>query len=131
MSSLIPVLNCGSSSIKFALFDGAIESLPRRPLWSGKVDGIGGTKPTYVETGAPPVAVTLHKARPYHAAHEHVRARVEAQLGKRRLGVVAHRVVHGGSKYSVPARIDAAVLADLRTYIPLAPQRAAATDAVP
>jgi acetate kinase len=34
---------------------------------------------------------------------------------------VAHRVVHGGSKYLQPVRLDAAVLVDLKTYIPLAP----------
>ena len=39
----ILVLNCGSSSIKFALFDGDVEPLPRKPLWAGKVDGIGGS----------------------------------------------------------------------------------------
>ncbi|MDO8304305.1 MAG: acetate kinase, partial [Herminiimonas sp.] len=42
MSDLILVLNCGSSSIKFALFDPSISPLPRKPLWNGKVDGIGG-----------------------------------------------------------------------------------------
>ena len=34
---------------------------------------------------------------------------------------VAHRVVHGGSKYGAPLSVDAAVLADLKSYIPLAP----------
>src|SRR5690606_18052930 len=38
---LILVLNCGSSSIKFALFDAAAEPLPRTPRWGGKVQGIG------------------------------------------------------------------------------------------
>ena len=31
--SLILVLNCGSSSIKFALFDAQACPLPRKPLW--------------------------------------------------------------------------------------------------
>jgi acetate kinase len=34
---------------------------------------------------------------------------------------IAHRVVHGGAKYAAPVRVDAAVLADLKSYIPLAP----------
>jgi acetate kinase len=37
------------------------------------------------------------------------------------LATVAHRVVHGGSKYFDPVLVDAAVLADLKSYIPLAP----------
>ena len=36
---LILVLNCGSSSIKFALFDAGRSPLPREPVWNGKVQG--------------------------------------------------------------------------------------------
>jgi hypothetical protein len=52
---LILVLNCGSSSIKFALFDAAACPLPRQPLWNGKVQGIGGPGPDFGETGVCPV----------------------------------------------------------------------------
>ena len=51
-ASSILVLNCGSSSIKFALFDASRPELPRKPWWNGKVDGIGGAKPTFGATGA-------------------------------------------------------------------------------
>jgi acetate kinase len=34
---------------------------------------------------------------------------------------VVHRVVHGGSKYAAPVRVDQDVLADLKGYIELAP----------
>ena len=39
-ASFIVVLNCGSSSIKFGLFDAADPG--RTPAWNGKVQGIGG-----------------------------------------------------------------------------------------
>ena len=55
MTVPILVLNCGSSSIKFALFDVAVEPLPRMPLWDGKVEGIGGTNARLVERGSAPV----------------------------------------------------------------------------
>ena len=42
---LILVLNCGSSSIKFALFE-ADAVPPRQALWKGKVEGICGDNPT-------------------------------------------------------------------------------------
>src|SRR5690606_39856399 len=42
---LVLVLNCGSSSIKFALFDAGQDPLPRQPAWNGKVHGIGGAGP--------------------------------------------------------------------------------------
>lgn len=121
MNGLILVLNCGSSSIKFALFDAAQRPLPRTPLWNGKVDGIGGPSPTFGETGVAPARVALDPTYPYHAALEHIRARVTTRRGGRPLAAVAHRVVHGGSKYFAPTRVDQRVLADLRSYIPLAP----------
>jgi acetate kinase len=121
VSDLIFVLNCGSSSIKFALFDSGQSPLPRKPLWNGKVDGIGGPCPTFGETGIKPQPLSLDAAHPYHAALENIRERVLARRGSHRIAAVAHRVVHGGAKYSAPTKVDAAVLADLKTYIPLAP----------
>jgi acetate kinase len=121
MSEPILVLNCGSSSIKFAVFDAHVEPLPRKPLWSGKVEGIGSKNATLVDGNAAPLAVALDAEAPYHAALQRVRACVERQTGGRPPAVVAHRVVHGGSKYTAPVRMDARVLADLKSYIPLAP----------
>ncbi len=123
MSDLVLVLNCGSSSIKFALFDTSVQPLPRKPLWNGKVDGITGPAPTFGETGVTPGPVALDAAHPYSAALQHIRTRVLARMaqGGHHITAVAHRVVHGGAKYSDPVRVDAAVLADLRSYIPLAP----------
>lgn len=42
--TLILVLNCGSSSIKFAVYDAGQEPLPRRPVWNGKAEGTRGRK---------------------------------------------------------------------------------------
>ncbi|MCO5415215.1 acetate/propionate family kinase [Ralstonia mojiangensis] len=121
MNDCIVVLNCGSSSIKFAMFDATLHPLPRVPMWSGKVEGIGTDHPTATEAGAPTQALALDSAQPYHAALMHIRQRVEHRLDGRRLMAVAHRVVHGGSKYFAPVRVNADVLSDLRSYIPLAP----------
>jgi acetate kinase len=118
---LLLVLNCGSSSIKFALFDTGQSPLPREPVWNGKVQGIGDRAPTYGETGVAPAPLVLDAQHPYFSALERICERVIARLGTRRLAAVAHRVVHGGSQYFEPIRVDASVLADLKTYIPLAP----------
>jgi acetate kinase len=119
--ALILVLNCGSSSIKFALFDAGQSPLPRAPVWNGKVQGIGGPVPTYGETGIAPKPLALDPQHPYRAALQRIRAGVLTRLGDRRLHAIAHRVVHGGSKYFDPVCVDAQVLADLKSYIPLAP----------
>ena len=123
MSDLVLVLNCGSSSIKFALFDAGVQPLPRQPLWNGKVDGITGAAPTFGETGVVPGPVALDAAHPYQAALEHIHTRVQARTaqGPHRIVAVAHRVVHGGARYFDPVRVDAQVLTDLRGFIPLAP----------
>lgn len=130
-SQLILVLNCGSSSIKFALYEArqgaAPDTLPREPLWNGKVNGIGGPNASFGTTGAvaiPVTPITLDPAAPNHAALELIRSHVLeslASLGGLHVAAVAHRVVHGGKKYFAPVRVDAEVLSELRELIPLAP----------
>ncbi|MDE1884409.1 MAG: acetate/propionate family kinase [Xanthomonadaceae bacterium] len=119
MSERILALNCGSSSIKSALFDAA--TLPRAPAWSGKAVNIGSAEAAFEESGAASQPLVTPDGDPYRAALAHIRDRVRARLGGDRIAAVAHRVVHGGAKYFTPVRVDAAVLADLRSYIPLAP----------
>ena len=119
--SVILALNCGSSSIKFAVFDASTQPLPRTPLWGGKVQGIGGPAPDFGETGTAPFAIELDPAHPYRAALGLIRERVLARLDGRRVVAIAHRVVHGGSKYFEPVVLTPEVVADLHSYIPLAP----------
>ena len=95
--------------------------MPRQPLWAGQVEGIGGKGPRLVQAGSPPTALVLDADKPYDAALRHVRATVVAQTGGRPPAAVVHRVVHGGSKYAAPVRVDPDVLADLKGYIELAP----------
>jgi len=102
MNGPILVLNCGSSSIKYALFDPGVQPLSRKAVWSGSVEGIC-------------------KDKPYHTALQEVRASVVRQTGGQPPAAIVHRVVHGGAKYAAPVRVDAAVLDDLKRYIPLAP----------
>ena len=120
-NDVLVVLNCGSSSIKFAVFDASADPLPRKPLWNGKVQGIGGPAPDFGETGVQVFPITCSSNHPYRDALALIRARITARLDRRRVAAVAHRVVHGGSKYFEPVRVDARVLGDLQGYIPLAP----------
>ena len=121
MSTPIVVLNCGSSSIKFALFDTAVWPLPRSPAFAGQLDGIGGARQRLIENHEQPTAVRLDPDRPYDAALRLVRERIERWTQGRSPAVVAHRVVHGGSRYTAPVIVDAAVLAELKRLIDLAP----------
>ncbi len=120
-NALILVLNCGSSSIKFALFDAGASPLARTPAWSGKVEGITGSTPIFSAKDVPDTPLALDAERPYAAALAYLRECILGRLDGQRIAAVAHRVVHGGSKYFAPVRVDAAVLADLKSFIPLAP----------
>ena len=118
---VILVLNAGSSSIKFALFDATCSPLARTPLWRGKVEGITGPNSVVSENGGDDQPLTLDEKHPYHDALGYIRERLKTQLASRSIRAIAHRVVHGGTKYSKPVLIDTQVLADLKSYIPLAP----------
>ena len=123
MSELVLVLNAGSSSLKFAVFDtGASEPWP--VLARGQVEGIGTAPRMSVRDGggaamasdAPPSSI-----RDGRAALSHVADWLRATFGGARVLGVGHRVVHGGARYAGPVRVTATVIAELRELVPLAP----------
>ena len=115
----IVVLNCGSSSIKFGVFE--TTGGGRRPAWNGKVQGIGGPSPDFGASTLPVHSVDLGTEHPYAVALQIIRDAVLRWLDGRPIAAVAHRVVHGGAKYVAPTRVGAQVLADLKALVPLAP----------
>ena len=123
MADVIAVLNAGSSSIKFSLFgqDGTDLSL----LLRGQAEAIH-TRPRFVAKDAAGAVLSSHAWDEGHplghdAALEHIMGFVRDRLAGRHLAAVGHRVVHGGPLHALPARIDAALLADLAQFVPLAP----------
>jgi len=120
--SYIVVLNCGSSSIKFGVFEaGASGDTGRTPAWNGKVQGIGGPQPDFGASTVPVRSVDLGTERPYAAALQIIRDELLRWLDGRAIAAVAHRVVHGGAQHFAPVQVDAQVLAALKALIPLAP----------
>jgi acetate kinase len=115
------VINCGSSSVKFALFDDADPGARR--LWSGAIEriGVGGGRfYAHDERGKPVVDET--RDFPDHAWALHILLETLAQFGRgRTLRAVGHRVVHGGADCDCALPVDDALLARLRRLIPLAP----------
>lgn len=121
MGKPIVVLSCGSSSIKFALFDGETEPLPRKPLWAGQLNGIGTDRATLRVGSGRSVVIELGTEAPYESALRHVRVVVERETGGHPPAALAHRVAYPASKYVTPVRVNATALADLKTWFPLAP----------
>jgi acetate kinase len=117
---LVGVLNAGSSSLKFALFDGE----ERR--FSGSVDGIGGDKlrAAAIDARGTPVRapeVSPAKVRSVADAIHVVLPWFNEHRAGRQLDGVGHRLVHGGPAHERPVRVTPALLADLDRLVPLAP----------
>ncbi|MFI7573566.1 acetate/propionate family kinase [Micromonospora sp. NPDC049497] len=96
MTDRVLVLNCGSSSVKWRLYDGD------EVVDKGTVERVGGPG------GGP-------------ADHSAAIREVLAGLDLTGLTAVGHRVVHGGMLFGEPVLIDDAVLAAIRDLVPLAP----------
>jgi acetate kinase len=122
MRNPILVLNAGSSSIKFSVFESAAGRLPKAGA-HGQVEGIGGSARLEVADASGRVLADQPVARPDHegaiaAIHQWFAAHVGSEAGFSGIG---HRVVHGGLAYAEPVLIDDRVMADLEALIPLAP----------
>lgn len=134
----ILVLNCGSSSVKFAVY-AAARSRAVAPAGSGgaaseaatarvrgQVAGLGG-KPgaAHLEwrvAHEPPVTESLPAVRSHQDAIDHLLAVLERSAGLRgTFRVAGHRIVHGGGRFERPALLDAAAIAVLEAQVPLAP----------
>ena len=113
-------LNCGSSSVKFALVD------PRSGTRTieGVAERVGTDE---VSVGLRRGADRFELDTPEDVTHLGVVSAMVAALNdEERASVTAigHRVVHGGSKFTESVRIDDAVLAGIADVTPLAPLHA-------
>jgi len=117
------VINAGSSSVKYAVFDIAEQGF-EVDIARGAVDGIG-QKPRWqvkrqdgVEEKASVPSETIKDQKD---AISHILAWVDKTYGLSHLVAAGHRIVHGGGIFIAPVRLDAEKIAALRALIPLAP----------
>ena len=119
-------VNAGSSSLKFALYPLAGEGVAPSHL-SGNVEGLeaGGTPRLRLHDGQQDVLRVLdaaqHGADSFACALAAIDAALASHASGYRVCAVAHRIVHGGERYSASVLLDAAALAYLATLAPLAP----------
>lgn len=122
MRQPILVLNAGSSSVKFSLFeradDGALGAGAH-----GQVSGIG-TKP-HIEIAEAEGGKRLDRsceAKDQEAAVAAILDWLKQHSGgEAGLAGVGHRVVHGGTEFVAPVLVDQSVLSRLEALVPLAP----------
>lgn len=116
------VVNAGSSSLKFQIFEVAGTALERR--FRGQMDGIG-TRPRLKAASADGTVLVDRTYEPaaikdLPAAIAETREWLQS-LGGMTLRAIGHRVVHGGPDYAQPMLIDHELLDKLATFQDLAP----------
>ncbi|MFO1040044.1 MAG: acetate/propionate family kinase [Geminicoccaceae bacterium] len=123
MTATILVVNAGSSSIKFELFDVNGAGEPGRRL-NGQIDGIG-VKPRFRAKDAGGAVLVEREFSasdvPDPVSAQHVLTAWLSQNLTAPPMAIGHRVVHGGPKYAAPVVVDEAVLEELETFVHLAP----------
>src|SRR5512135_3303748 len=117
----ILTINGGSSSIKFALFE-AGDSLRR--LLEGGMERIGLPEATLRVKGLNPADnfSRLVTAPDHTVAVGILMDWIQERSGHDALTAVAHRVVHGGPKYTKPQRITAEMVEELHRLSPFDPE---------
>ena len=111
----ILVLNAGSSSLKFAVF--AAETLTT--VLRGQISGIGST-PRLEVSGEETVAAVSVSSLP-EAQHFVARWLAKRGAASDSFAGIGHRIVHGGTKYVSPIRVDDAIQDELEALRALAP----------
>ncbi|MBZ9664435.1 acetate kinase [Pseudomonas sp. LMG 31766] len=112
----ILVINCGSSSIKFALVNEAQEIF----MLSGLAERLGSPEAVlHWQQGEQKDSLVLPGAD-HRLALSHLLPVVQ-QAAAGELHGIGHRVVHGGEHFSGASRLDTASLQAIREVAPLAP----------
>ena len=119
MTGAILVLNAGSSSIKFSLFPGDIQPT-RQDLTVRASATASASKCTLQRKTVMAVFSSTSACRKAQPTRMRLRLFFAGSNVNTRFAA-GHRVVHGGSVYTGPVRIDESVIAELRRLIPLAP----------
>jgi acetate kinase len=119
MNDSILTLNSGSSSLKFAVFEGAGEA----PFAHGQADRIGadGVIDLYCADGRKVSVAGCNEVRDHETALRGILGLLKTNFAKLDVGSVGHRIVHGGVHYCTPVLLDGAVLKELETLVPFAP----------
>ncbi len=118
------VLNAGSSSLKFQVFDLADDAEPRL-VWKGFYEGLGGSAHFLVKDTDLAILDEMTWSSGDRVGHEEALMHLVSWLSQfrdeRKPVAIGHRVVHGGAAFSSPVLVDDAVVQALEALVPLAP----------
>jgi acetate kinase len=124
MMPVLIVLNAGSSSLKFQVYD-APEGGEPSVAFKGLFEGLGGPARFAVKDAHGALLTETTWGADDRIGHEEALMHLVSWLRQhqegRKLAAVGHRVVHGGEAFSGPVLVDEAVIQELETLVPLAP----------
>jgi len=116
------VLNAGSSSLKFCVYRRGDD--PWQLECQGQIEGIG-TAPRLSAKDSAGIGIVDQRlddgVGDGRAAIDALAVWLRSQYAGSNVVAVGHRVVHGGSRFTMPTVVNREVLVELRTLIPLAP----------
>jgi acetate kinase len=122
----ILVVNAGSSSVKFALFEpGAATDAPTL-IGKGRVAKVGDHVELVVKSADGALldkrqVASINGVFDYDAAVNLIVVWLAGQGGGLAVAAVGHRVVHGGQTHVNPVLLTAAIHRELEAHVPLAP----------
>ncbi|MCL5104705.1 MAG: acetate kinase [Armatimonadetes bacterium] len=121
----ILVLNSGSSSLKYQLFDSETEDVLAKGLAEriGVKGGGGKIKHEAASNGKTEVDVDMpnHEKAMDHVFELLTDPKVGAVSSIREIAAVGHRVVHGGEKFAKSVVVDESIVDEIDKMSPLAP----------
>ncbi|WES67414.1 propionate kinase [Superficieibacter sp. HKU1] len=118
LASLVLVINCGSSSLKFSVLSPDEDA----PLLSGLAEKLGLADACITfKSGADHKTTQSLSEASHHQALRALFARLDDMALLPRLYAIGHRVAHGGRDFQQSVLIDAQVIARIRELSALAP----------
>ncbi len=115
------VLNCGSSSVKFALLDPETGQVQLEGL-AERLNTKSASVVAQLKANGEKIKQTVSLENgSYAEAFAVINDLLQTLNLKNQVGAVGHRVVHGGNKFSSSVLINAEVMEAIKACIPLAP----------
>lgn len=119
MTNLVLVINSGSSSLKYQLFDLTTDAVVVKGM--AERIGLADSRLVHRAEGASPVEL-IGELSDHTAALALMLTQLSASgIALDEIRVAGHRVVHGGSLFSRPTVITDEVIAGIESLVPLAP----------
>lgn len=124
MTPVLVVLNAGSSSLKFQVFE-EVDGAEPNVVFKGLFEGLGSAAHFVIKDTTGAILDEMSWGSSEWVGHEealmHLVSWLRQHQAGRKLTAIGHRIVHGGEAYRGAVLVDDAVIKTLEALVPLAP----------